>query len=175
MMKILIMLENNINNADDDEPLLPKEVITSPHWPKWLEAMLSELNSHKENGTWDLVNAPSDCKVLTGRWVFKLKKDCLGNILKYKAQWVVHGYKQKFGLNYKDTFATMVKPTSYKALLAISALHGLNIQQMNIVTTFLLGFLDETIYVEQPHYFTKGLQICHLCKALYSLKQSPWV
>ena len=46
---------------------------------------------------------------------------------------------------------------------------------MNVVTAFLLGFLDETIYVEQPHYFTEGLKVCRLCKALYGLKQSPWV
>ena len=48
--------------------------------------MLSEHNSYKKNETWDLVDAPSDCKVLTEWWVFKLKKNHLGNILKYKAQ-----------------------------------------------------------------------------------------
>ena len=85
IMKILIMLENNINNINDDEPLLLKKAITSPHWFKWLETMLSELNFHKENGTWNLVNASSDHKVLTEWWIFKLKKNCLGNILKYKA------------------------------------------------------------------------------------------
>ena len=51
MVKVLTMLENNINNAGDDEPLSLEEAMTSPHWPKWLEAMLSELNSYKENGT----------------------------------------------------------------------------------------------------------------------------
>ena len=85
-MKVLTMLENNINDTDDDEPLLLEEAMASPYWFKWLEAMLSELNSHKENGTWDLVNAPSDHKVLTRQWVFKLKKDHMGNILKYKTQ-----------------------------------------------------------------------------------------
>ena len=175
MMKVFTMLENNINNADDDEPLSIEKIMTSSHWPKWLEAMLSELNSHKKNRTWDLVDAPSDCKVLIRWWVFKLKKDCLGNILKYKAWWVIHGYKQKFELNYEDTFATVVKLMSYKVLLAISAFYSLNVQQMNVVTAFLLDFLNETIYVEQPHHFTKGFQVCHLCKALYDLKQSFWV
>ena len=174
-MKVLTMLENNIDNTDDDEPLLLKEAMASPHWPKWLEAMLSELNFHNENGTWDLVDASSDHKVLIRQWIFKFKKDHLGNILKYKAQWVVHSYKQKFELDYEDTFTTVVKPMSYKTLLAISAFYGLNIQQMDIVTAFLLSFLDETIYVKQPHYFAKGLQVCHLHKALYGLKQSPWV
>ena len=175
MMKILTILENNINNADDDEPLSLKKVMASPYWPKWLKAMLSELDSHKENGTWDLVDASSDCKVLTRQWVFKLKKDHLGNILKYKAQWVVHSYKQKFELDYENTFTTVIKLMSYKALLAISALHDLNVQQMNIVTAFLLNFLNETIYVKQLHYFAKGLKIYHFHKALYGLKQSSQI
>ena len=65
MMKVLIMLENNINNTDDDKPLLLEKAMTNSYWPKWLEAMLSELNSHKENGTWDLINALSNHKILT--------------------------------------------------------------------------------------------------------------
>ena len=64
-MKILIILENNINNTGDDEPFSLEEIIISPHWLKWLEAMLSELNSHKENETWNLIDASLDCKVLT--------------------------------------------------------------------------------------------------------------
>ena len=59
------MLENNIDDADDDESLSLEKIMTSPYWPKWFEAMLSELNSHKKNGTWDLVDASLDCKVLT--------------------------------------------------------------------------------------------------------------
>ena len=58
------MLENNINNADDNEPLSLKKTMISPYWFKWLEAMLSELNSHKKNRTWDLVDASADHKIL---------------------------------------------------------------------------------------------------------------
>ena len=86
MMKVLTILENNINNADNNEPLSFEKAMASSHWPKWFKAILSELNSYKENRTWDLIDASSDCKVLTEWWVFKLKKDCLGNILKYKTQ-----------------------------------------------------------------------------------------
>ena len=64
MMKVFIMLENNINNTDDDEPLSLEKTMTSSYWPKWFKAMLSELNFHKENGTWDLADAPSDHKIL---------------------------------------------------------------------------------------------------------------
>ena len=46
---------------------------------------------------------------------------------------------------------------------------------MNIVTAFLLDFLNETIYVKQSHYFTESFKICCFYKALYGLKQSFWV
>ena len=47
-MKVLIILENNIDNTDDDKPLSLKKAMANSHWPKWFKAMLSELNSHKE-------------------------------------------------------------------------------------------------------------------------------
>ena len=51
MMKVLIMLENNIDDADDDEPLSFEKAMASSHWPKWFEAILSKFNSYKKNGT----------------------------------------------------------------------------------------------------------------------------
>ena len=82
------------------------------------------MKSHAENNTWKLTEKPGDRQVITGRWVFKLKKDRYGNILKYKARWVVHGYKQEEGMNFKDTFAAIIKPMLYKAMMAV-AVEGL--------------------------------------------------
>ena len=64
---------------------------------------------------------------------------------------------------------------SYKTFFIINALYNFNVQQMNVVTAFLLSFLNETIYVKQPHYFIKGFKICHLYKTLYDFKQSSWI
>ena len=58
------MLENNINDINDDEPLSLKEAMASFYWLKWFKIMFSELNFHKENGTWDLVDVSSDHKIL---------------------------------------------------------------------------------------------------------------
>ena len=113
------MLANNIDNEGPDEPLSLKEAIARPDWPKWMEAMKTEIESHTENGTLELTEAPKDRRVITGRWVFKLKKDRHGNTLKYKARWVVQGYKREEGLDYIDTFAAVVKPMSYKAMMGV--------------------------------------------------------
>ncbi|OWZ09920.1 polyprotein [Phytophthora megakarya] len=58
-----------------------------------------------KNGTWKPVDRSKDksgkpVKVVTTGWVLKVKRDEHGEILRYKARLVVHGYKQRFGFEY---------------------------------------------------------------------------
>ncbi len=70
----------------------------------------------------------------------------------------------------------VVKPMSYKCLFAVGVKRGYRIRHMDVVTAFLYGFLDEVIYVKQPHLFATGLdKVCKIIKALYRLKQAPHV
>ena len=138
--------------------------------------MQAEYDSLIENETWELTAIPENRQVITGRWCFKLKKDRDGQILKYKARWVAHGFKQEEGIDFVETFAAVVKPMSYKCLFGVSVKRGYKIRQMDVVTAFLYGFLDEVIYVEQPHLFELRPElVCRLRKALYGLKQAPQV
>ena len=178
MVRVLALLARGSETAGQDEPATLREAMASPHWDEWRKAMEAEYQSLMDNETWTLTDAPTDRKTITGRWVFKLIKDRNGDILKYKARWVVHGYKQKEGLDYLDTFATVVKPISYKTLIGISAKRGLSIRHMDVVTAFLYGYLDEEIYIIQPTLFEVAggeQKVCLLRKALYGLKQSPRV
>ncbi len=116
--------------------------------------------------------APNRANVITGKWYFKLKKDRFGHILKHKARWVAYRYKQEEGLDYVEIFAAVVKPMSYKCLFAVGVKRGYRIRYMDVVTAFLYNFLDEIIYMEQPHLFaTEFNKVCKLIKALYELKQ----
>ena len=83
--------------------------------------MQTEYNSLIHNNTWELIPTPTNQRILTERWVFKIKKDRFSNILKFKAHWVAHGYKQEEGLDFTDTFASVVKPMSWKAMMAVTA------------------------------------------------------
>ncbi|SLM41442.1 Reverse transcriptase, RNA-dependent DNA polymerase [Lasallia pustulata] len=158
MVTVLAMLTAGADNADTDEHLILKQAQVSPHWPEFKKVMQQEYDSLIENNTWELVPTPNQA-VLTGRWVFKIKKDRMGNILKFKARWVAHGYKQKEGLNFTDTFASVAKP-----------------MQMDVVTAYLFGFLDETVYIYQPTLMDDGTgRVCMLKKALYDLKQSACI
>ena len=70
--------------------------------------------------------------------------------MKYKARWVVKGFEQRFGIDYNQTYAAVIKPMSYKVLFALAAFYDLHIEQMDIITAFLHGELGEVIYMVQP-------------------------
>ena len=80
------------------------------------------------------------------------------------------------GIDYGETFSPVVKFQSIRVLVALAAQYGLVLHQMDVVTAFLNGDLDETIYMQQPDgYVQKGKEqlVCKLNKSLYGLKQSP--
>ncbi len=108
--------------------------------------------------------------------VFQTEKGSVWHILKYKARWVAHGYKQEKGLDYIETLAEVVKPMSYKCFFAVRVKRSYRIRHMDVVTAFLYGFLYEVIYVDQPHLFATELdKVCKLIKTLYGSKQAPQV
>lgn len=156
------------------EPKTYKEAISDSSKNQWDTAMKEELQSLAENSTWTLDIPPPNRKILRGRWVFKLKRGPAGEITRYKARWVVRGFEQREGIDYHETFASVVKPMSYKALFAIVAAKDWELEQMDVKTAFLYGDIDEEIYVEQPTGAEDGTtRVCKLRKALYGLKQSP--
>jgi len=132
------------------------------------------VDSLNENKTWELL-APNAQKALTGKWVFKIKKRSDGT-LRYKARWVVHGYRQQYGIDYNETFASVVKAVSHWTIISMAAKRNLPMHQMDVVTAFLYGLLDELVFVVQPIRFGDGTgRVCRLLKALFGLKHSPRV
>ena len=70
----------------------------------------------------------------------------------------------------------MTRISSIRTLIAIAAIHNLEIHQMDVKTAFLNGYLDEEIYMEQPKGFIvpdQEKKVCWLVKSLYGLKQAP--
>ena len=135
----------------------------------------AEYNSLIENDTWDLVELPKERKCIGSKWVFKVKRDRDGKISRFKARLVAKGYAQNYGVDYDETFSPVVKFQSIRILLALAAQHDLLLHQMDVVTAFLNGHLEEDIYMEQPDGYTQHGQehlVCKLKRSLYGLKQS---
>ena len=81
---------------------------------------------------------------------------------------------QQEGIDFYETFASVVKPISYKAIFAIAAAQDWELEQMDVKTAFLYGHIDTPIYMEQPQGCNDGSgRVCLLQKALYGLKQAP--
>ena len=99
--------------------------------------MQSEYDSFIENQTWQLTELPPDPMVLTSRWIFRLKYGLDGEIRKFEARWVIHGHKQKYGIDYNETWAGVVKPASFQSLFSVRASRNLHIKQIDVVTSFL--------------------------------------
>jgi hypothetical protein len=142
--------------ADSSGQFLPdtiEQAMKCGRAAQWADSMRDEIKSIYDSRTWHLVTAPKDVKIIQGRWVFRTKTDVNGKIIKYKSRWVVRGFQQEDGKNVNDTYASVVKPMSYKILFSIAASLDLEIEQMDVKTAFLNSPIEEDVYVEQPHGF----------------------
>jgi hypothetical protein len=151
------------------------EALKSNEANKWEEAIKSELESLTSNNVWEVVEKKNQ-KVIGTRWVFKIKKDSSGTISKFKARLVAKGYNQKYGIDYNETFAPVVKIQSLRVVLAIAANLSMEVHQIDIDTAFLNGILSEEVYIESPPGcdICNKNQVCKLNRALYGLKQAPY-
>nr|GEV34729.1 hypothetical protein [Tanacetum cinerariifolium] len=64
-----------------------------------------ELNEFERLKVWELVPRPDKVMVITLKWIYKVKLDELGGILKNKAHLVARGYCQEKGIDFKESFA----------------------------------------------------------------------
>jgi hypothetical protein len=100
-----------------------------------------------------VVPRPVRKSVVTSRWLYKTKIVADGNIEKHKARFVARGFSQIEGVDYNETFALVARYPSIRTIIAIAAKMGWSIHQMDVKTTFLNGFIEEEVYIEQPQGF----------------------
>jgi hypothetical protein len=160
-----------------EEPINLQAALASKEALKWTAAVNEELESLKENHTWDVVDKPTGKNVVGCKWVFKVKSPQQeGGECRYKARLVAKGYSQKHGIDYHETFAPVIKYQSLRMLMSIATQRQMHIHQMDVRTAFLYGELEEDIYMELPEGYGKEFKegkALKLRKSLYGLKQSP--
>ena len=103
--------------------------------------MQGEMDSLHENHTYELTELPKGKRVLWNKWVYKSKPGDIGNPPRYKAHMVVKGFKQKKWVDFVEIFAPIVKMTSIWMVLSIEANMDLEVEQLDVKTTFLHGEL----------------------------------
>lgn len=159
----------------DGDPVTIEEALARPDGDLWQKAIDDEIRSLKENETWKLVQLPKDKKPIHCKWVFKIKKDSDGNVVKYKARLVAKGFTQVRGVDYNETYSPVVRSSTLRLLFSLAAEYDWFIDQWDVNTAFLYGKLKEDIYMLQPKgAVVKGKEtmVCKLQRSLYGLKQA---
>ncbi|WVZ62952.1 hypothetical protein U9M48_012640 [Paspalum notatum var. saurae] len=123
----------------------------------WRQAMLEEMSSIQENQTWELVDPPANCRPIGLKWVYKVKRDEHGEVVRHKARLVARGFVQREGIDFEEVFAMEL----VRLVLALSA--------------FLNGELKEVFVKQPPGFVVDGQEhkVLRLRKALYGLRQAP--
>nr|GEX27929.1 retrovirus-related Pol polyprotein from transposon TNT 1-94 [Tanacetum cinerariifolium] len=114
--------------------------------------------------------------IIALKWIYKVKLDEYGDVLKNKARLVAKGYQQKEGIDFEEFFAPVAHIKAIRIFITNAASKNMTIYQMDVNTTFLNGELKEEVYVSQPEVFVDPdhpIHVYRLKKALYGLKQAP--
>ena len=157
------------------EPYTYRQALADPvEGQLWAKAAADEVDSLLLNNTWQEADLPPGRKALSTRWVFKRKLGPDGSVIRHKGRLVARGFEQIFGLDFDETFASVVKPPSYRLFFAMAALFGWHTRQLDVKTAFLNGEVEEEVYIHPPDGIsvTQG-KVLRLLRALYGLKQSP--
>jgi hypothetical protein len=112
-----------------DEPATVEEALGDP---KWVTTMDSEYKALIHNKTWYLVHPPKGKNIIDCRWVYKVKRKSDGTIDRYKARLVAKGYKQRYGIDYEDTFSPVVKAATIRLVLSIAVSRGWSLRQLDV-------------------------------------------
>jgi hypothetical protein len=152
-----------------------EEAVQGSEKEKWEEAMRRELNALKSTGTYELVTVDrKTTNVIGTKWVLRRKLNKDGSIERYKGRLVAKGFQQIPGVDCGETFAPTGNAASRRIVFAIAAAEKRKVRHLDVVSAFLNGTLEETIYVEQPPGYNDGTgRVWKLRRSLYGLRQAP--
>jgi len=125
-----------------------------------------------------IIKLPPGRKAIGNKWVYKIKRNSDGTVVRFKAQLVAQGFTQRKGLDFHETFAPVARMTSQRLVIAIAALEGLDLFTIDVNNAYLNGLIDTKLFMKQPQgfihpQFTDTITwVCELNKSLYGLKQA---
>jgi len=140
----------------------------------WHESMINEIRALRNRGCWRIVQTPRGARLIKSKYVYKLKKDWLGKVIKRKSRLVVQGFLQQEGVDYGETYAPVAKAATFRLMLALTKAKKLHLHQLDVDSAFPYADLEEDVYMTPPPGMEVDEGFClKLLKSLYGLKQAP--
>lgn len=113
---------------EDDMLLLSmEELITyaqATHEKVWRVVINREMSSNIKNNTWVVTDLPTGKRAMGLKWVYNVKKNTEGKVIKHKARLMAKWYVQQQGVNYEETFSLVTHLETMHLLLASAAKSG---------------------------------------------------
>ena len=154
-----------------------REAIKGPDSEKWVTAIEQELQAHKNNEMWTLVQKTDIMRLIDSKWVFKVVTGKTEGY-RYKARLCARGFLRQQGIHYNETVAPAVRYDSLRIFLARVTQGDLELGQFDVCMAFLYRELEEEVFMKIP----EGLvieeasgesDVYRLRKSLDGLKKAP--
>ncbi|GKA53925.1 retrovirus-related pol polyprotein from transposon TNT 1-94 [Tanacetum coccineum] len=156
-------VETNKEAAEFDTKKESKNYKEAMEESCWIEAMQEEIHEFERLKVWKLVPIPDRAMIISLKWIFKVKLNEYGGVLKNKARLVAKGYHQEEGINFEELFAHVIRIEAIRIFLAYAAHKNMVVFQMDVKTAFLNGILKEEvprgIFINQSKYALEMLKM----------------
>ncbi|GJS11661.1 retrovirus-related pol polyprotein from transposon TNT 1-94 [Tanacetum coccineum] len=119
----------------------PKNFTSAVTEDCWFQAMQEEIHEFDQLDVWELVPPPDSAMIIALKWIYKVKLDEYGDVLKNKARLVAKGFRQEEGLDFEESFAPVARLEAIRIFIANAASKNMTVYQMDVKTAFLNGEL----------------------------------
>ncbi|GJT27019.1 integrase, catalytic region, zinc finger, CCHC-type containing protein [Tanacetum coccineum] len=146
----IIQLHNHLRKWSKDHLMdnvivEPKNVKTAIDEACWFEAMQEEIHEFDRLQVWELVPKLDCAMIIALKWIYKVKLNEYGDVLKNKAWLIAKGYRQEECINFEESFTPIALIEAIRIFIANAASKNMIIYQMDIKTALLNGELIEEV------------------------------
>ena len=128
----------------------------------WYQAVDEEIMALEKNDTWVLTELPEGRRPIDSKWLFKIKRNDAGDVVKYKARLVIRGCSQKKGFDYDETFAPVARLATVRTLLSIinkENLIAVHIYEKGNAKISLIVYVDDLIIAGNNEFELEKIKI----------------
>ncbi|GJY06611.1 retrovirus-related pol polyprotein from transposon TNT 1-94 [Tanacetum coccineum] len=133
----------------------PKNFKQAMTEPSWIDSMQEEIHKFERLQVWELVSCPDRVMLIKLKWIYKVKTDEFGGVLKNKARLVAQGFRQEKGIDFKESFALDNPSHVYKLKRFLYGLKRAPRAWYDMLSSFLIsqhfskGTLDLTLFTRK--------------------------